>query len=145
MVTTIAANNMEQLHQDILDGEVEPPARFSKLGREYNRWLRDSKKQADFLDRQRRRAGGGVPVRKETAFVAIRARGLIGSTAGFSVVRSGPPEWQTTTSLGCGFKPDVVGAAAPVVGTSLGRHVSTGDEVACDPLAWFREGIIANP
>ena len=41
MVTTIAANNMEQLHQDILDGEVEPPARFSKLGREYNLWLRD--------------------------------------------------------------------------------------------------------
>ena len=68
MVTTIAANNMEQLHQDIVDGEAEPPARFSKLGREYNRWLRNSKKQADFLDRQPRRAGGVVPVRKENPF-----------------------------------------------------------------------------
>ena len=145
MVTTIAANNMEQLHQDILDGEVEPPARFSKLGREYNRWLRDSKKQADFLDRQRRRDGGVVPVRKENPFGAMRPRGFTGRNSGFSAVQSGPPEWQTTTNLGCGFNPNVVGAAAPVVGTPLGRHVTTGAEVACDPLAWFREGIIANP
>ena len=145
MVTTIAANNMEQLHQDILDGEVEPPARFSKLGREYNRWLRDSKKQADFLDRQRRRAGGVVPVRKENPLGAMRPRGFTGRNSGFSAVQSGPPEWQTTTNLGCGFNPNVVGAAAPVVGTPLGRHVTTGAEVACDPLAWFREGIIANP
>lgn len=145
MVTTIAANNMEQLHQDILDGEAEPPARFSKLGREYNRWLRDSKKQADFLDRQRRRAGGVVPVRKENPFGAMRPRGFTGRNSGFSAVQSGPPEWQTTTNLGCGFNPNVVGAAAPVVGTPLGRHVTTGAEVACDPLAWFREGIIANP
>ncbi|WP_290454451.1 ATP/GTP-binding protein [Corynebacterium stationis] len=145
MVTTIAANNMEQLHQDILDGEVEPPARFSKLGREYNRWLRDSKKQADFLDRQRRRAGGVVPVRKENPFGAMHRRGFTGRNSGFSAVQSGPPEWQTTTNLGCGFNPNVVGAAAPVVGTPLGRHVTTGAEVACDPLAWFREGIIANP
>lgn len=145
MVTTIAANNMEQLHQDILDGEIEPPARFSKLGREYNRWLRDSKKQADFLDRQRRRAGGVVPVRKENPFGAMRPRGFTGRNSGFSAVQSGPPEWQTTTNLGCGFNPNVVGAAAPVVGTPLGRHVTTGAEVACDPLAWFREGIIANP
>ena len=136
---------MEQLHQDILDGEVEPPARFSKLGREYNRWLRDSKKQADFLDRQRRRAGGVVPVRKENPFGAMRPRGFTGRNSGFSAVQSGPPEWQTTTNLGCGFNPNVVGAAAPVVGTPLGRHVTTGAEVACDPLAWFREGIIANP
>lgn len=145
MVTTIAANNMEQLHQDILDGEVEPPARFSKLGREYNRWLRNSKKQADFLDRQRRRAGGVVPVRKENPFGAMHRRGFTGRNSGFSAVQSGPPEWQTTTNLGCGFNPNVVGAAAPVVGTPLGRHVTTGAEVACDPLAWFREGIIANP
>ena len=145
MVTTIAANNMEQLHQDILDGEAEPPARFSKLGREYNRWLRNSKKQADFLDRQRRRAGGVVPVRKENPFGAMRPRGFTGRNSGFSAVQSGPPEWQTTTNLGCGFNPNVVGAAAPVVGTPLGRHVTTGAEVACDPLAWFREGIIANP
>ena len=145
MVTTIAANNMEQLHQDILDGEVEPPARFSKLGREYNRWLRNSKKQADFLDRQRRRAGGVVPVRKENPFGAMRPRGFTGRNSGFCAVQSGPPEWQTTTNLGCGFNPNVVGAAAPVVGTPLGRHVTTGAEVACDPLAWFREGIIANP
>ncbi|WP_300938623.1 ATP/GTP-binding protein [Corynebacterium stationis] len=145
MVTTIAANNMEQLHQDILDGEAEPPARFSKLGREYNRWLRDSKKQADFLDRQRRRAGGVVPVRKENPFGAMHRRGFTGRNSGFSAVQSGPPEWQTTTNLGCGFNPNVVGAAAPVVGTPLGRHVTTGAEVACDPLAWFREGIIANP
>ncbi len=145
MVTTIAANNMEQLHQDILDGEAEPPARFSKLGREYNRWLRNSKKQADFLDRQRRRAGGVVPVRKENPFGAMHRRGFTGRNSGFSAVQSGPPEWQTTTNLGCGFNPNVVGAAAPVVGTPLGRHVTTGAEVACDPLAWFREGIIANP
>jgi hypothetical protein len=145
MVTTIAYEDMAQLHQDILDGATETPKRWSKLGREYNRWLKNSKKYANTLDRQRRRAGGVVPVRNENPFGAMRPRGFTGRNAGYSAVQSGPTEWQTTTNLGCGFNPNVVGAAAPVVGTPLGRHVITGAEVACDPLAWFREGIIANP
>ncbi|MDN6130463.1 MAG: ATP/GTP-binding protein [Corynebacterium casei] len=147
MTTTIAHDDMAMavLHQEILDGEAEAPPRFSKRGRAYKRWLKNSKKYADSLDRQRRRAGGVVPVRKERPFGAMRPRGFTGRNSGYAAVQSGPPEWQTTTNLGCGFNPNVVGAAAPVVGTPLGRHVTTGAEVACDPLAWFREGIIANP
>lgn len=137
--------DMADLHRQILDGEQEAPARFSRIGRAYARWLKNSEKQAFMLERQRRRAGGVVPVRKENPFGAIKPRGFTGRNSGYAAVQSGPPEWQTTTNLGCGFNPNVVGAAAPVVGTPLGRHVTTGAEVACDPLAWFREGIIANP
>lgn len=137
--------DMADLHRQILDGEQEAPARFSRIGRAYARWLKNSEKQANMLERQRRRAGGVVPVRKENPFGAIKPRGFTGRNSGYAAVQSGPPEWQTTTNLGCGFNPNVVGAAAPVVGTPLGRHVTTGAEVACDPLAWFREGIIANP
>ncbi|KQB84071.1 AAA-like domain protein [Corynebacterium oculi] len=32
-----------------------------------------------------------------------------------------------------------------MIGTPVGRHVTTSMDVGCDAFAWFREGIIANP
>ena len=114
MVTTIAANNMEQLHQDILDGEVEPPARFSKLGREYNRWLRTQKSRLTSSTDSAAALVESYQCVKKTLSELCTAAALLAETLGFrSAIR--PSEWQTTTNLGCGFNPNVVGAAAPVV------------------------------
>lgn len=71
--------------------------------------------------------------------------GYRGRGRGTARVVSGPQEWQTTTNLGCGFNPTVVGAPAPVIGTPIGRHLATAADVCCDTFAWFREGIIATP
>lgn len=71
--------------------------------------------------------------------------GYRGRGRGAARVVSGPQEWQTTTNLGCGFNPTVVGAPAPVIGTPIGRHLATAADVCCDTFAWFREGIIATP
>lgn len=71
--------------------------------------------------------------------------GYRGRGRGAARVVSGPQEWQTTTNLGCGFNPTVVGAPSPVIGTPIGRHLATAADVCCDTFAWFREGIIATP
>ena len=136
---------MITLHEQILDGEKETPSRWSSEGRRYRKWKKSSQKHADAIERQRRRAGGAMPVRGEKPFTMMKPRGFTGHHAGYMAVQNGPMEWQTTTNLGCGFNPNVIGAPAPIIGTPLGRHVTTGAAVGCDPLSWFREGIIANP
>ena len=136
---------MITLHEQILDGEKETPSRWSSEGRRYRKWKKTSQKHAEAIERQRRRAGGAMPVRGEKPFTIMKPRGFTGHHAGYMAVQNGPMEWQTTTNLGCGFNPNVIGAPAPIIGTPLGRHVTTGAAVGCDPLSWFREGIIANP
>ena len=136
---------MASLHEAVLNGDKEAPSRWSVQGWRYNRWRKESDKHAKVLEARQRRAGGVPPVRAEKPFGFTKPRGMTGRNSGYAAVQSGPQEWQTTTNLGCGFNPNVVGAPAPVIGTPLGRHVTTQAEVACDPMAWFREGIIANP
>ena len=133
------------LHQQIMEGEVEAPRWFTSEGRRYRRWLKTNQKAAQRVERVAKLAAGTQPVSFENAFAAPRQRGFRGRWAGEASVVSGPEEWQTTTNLSAGFNPNAVGAPAPVIGTILGEHVITGAEVACDPLAWFREGIISNP
>ncbi len=136
---------MELLHEQVLFDVCERPPWLSAKGRAYRRWLKTNKDVAHRISNGVREAKGERIIRGERAYHGCRPRGLQGKGAGFVAVQSGSEQWQTTTNLGCGFNPNVVGAAAPVIGTPLGRHVTTGAEVACDPLAWFREGIIANP
>lgn len=136
---------MMELHKQVVDGECEAPAWFTRQAFEYRRWRKESARHARVLEAQRRRAGGVLPVRGENPYGASKPRGFTGKNAGYAAVQSGPQEWQTTTNLGCGFNPNVVGAPAPMIGTALGRHVVTNAEVGCDPMSWFREGIIANP
>ena len=138
-------SEMIDLHAKILDGEAEIPSRWSSEGRRYRKWKKTSEKHASAMERQRRRAGGATPVRGEKPHTVLKPRGFTGHHAGYTAVQNGPMEWQTTTNLGCGFNPNVIGAPAPIIGTPLGRHVTTGAAVGCDPLSWFREGIIANP
>lgn len=136
---------MIDLHREVLDGEREAPAWYTPQGWTYRRWRKDSAKKARSMEAQRRRAGGVVPVRGEKPYGSSKPRGFTGRYSGYAAVQNGPQEWQTTTNLGCGFNPNVVGAPAPMIGTALGRHVITNAEVGCDPMSWFREGIIANP
>ncbi|MGO3084469.1 hypothetical protein [Ancrocorticia populi] len=148
-MTTTPHNSMthdlEVMHAEIVEGTREEPPYFSRLGRRYRRWKKDNDKQAQRISRLRRQAGGLDPVVYEQPYGAAKDRGFTGNGSGFAAVVSGPQEWQTTTNLACGFNPNVVGAPSPVIGTPLGRHLLTGTDVACDALAWFREGIIANP
>lgn len=87
----------------------------------------------------------GLTVREENDSRRPSPFGYWMSSGGTQRVISAPPEWQTTTNFGAGFNPNVIGAPAPMIGTPLGLHLTTGAEIGCDPLAWFREGIIANP
>ncbi|WBT09403.1 ATP/GTP-binding protein [Corynebacterium sp. SCR221107] len=137
--------DFEQLHVDIEEGIEQAPSRFSAEGRAYRRWLKELKRAERDEQQWEQQAAGAVKVRSERAFSRAGARGFRGASAGTQRVISGPQEWQTTTNFGAGFNPNVIGAPAPMIGTPLGRHVTTGAEIGCDPLAWFREGIIANP
>ena len=137
---------LEQLHTDIADGVREAPPYFSKLGRRYRRWLKNNDKATRRIAQLKQQADGHIPVNFDNSYTSgASALGFSGAYSGRADVVSAPLEWQTTSNLGGGFNPNVVGAAAPVIGTPLGRHIMTEEEVACDAMAWFREGIIANP
>ena len=101
-------------------------------------WKKEKTKKG--APRRQRQQWRGTPSFSAPGMFGFAERG-----GGKVAVCSGGREWQTTTNLGAGFSPVVVGAPAPVIGTPLGRHLTTGAEVACDPMSWFREGIIANP
>lgn len=137
--------DFEALHDQIIAGDIPAPRRFSRQGWQYYRWLRTYQRHAHQVERLLQRPGADVPVVKEKPFSLPQARGFSGRWSGHAAVVSGPQEWQTTTNLGAGFNPNVVGAPAPAIGAPLGEHVITGAEICCDPLSWFREGIIANP
>lgn len=132
-------------HASVEAGEKSEPPALSAKGREYRRWLKAEKAKQARWDKLKRATRDVDPVRFEESFDYPRIGGYAGAGGGHARVVSGPDEWQTTTNLGAGFNPNVVGAPAPVIGTPLGRHVTTQAEVGCDPLSWFREGIIANP
>ncbi len=122
------------LHQRISAGELQPPPALTTRGRAYRRWLKEHTSIPDMDG-----------IRFDHSYHSPRVTGFFGSGAGTASVVSGGLEWQTTTNLGAGFSPNVVGAPAPIIGTPLGRHVTTGADVGCDAMSWFREGIIANP
>lgn len=138
-------NDMESLHEKIVAGEMGVPPRWASSGRKYRRWLKDHERQQHRLEQLRQAAGGLEPVVGEDPLPAPGVHGIAARGGGNARVVSGPTEWQTTTNLGAGFNPNVIGAPAPMIGTPVGRHVTTSMDVGCDAFAWFREGIIANP
>lgn len=138
-------DDFEALHAEIVDGNLPKPHPLSLLGRKYRRWAKDYERQAKRIEQMRQAAGGLEPVMGEDPLPAPGARGIAARGGGLARVVSGPQEWQTTTNLGAGFNPNVIGAPAPMIGTPLGRHTITNMDVGCDALSWFQEGIIANP
>lgn len=51
-----------------------------------------------------------------------------------------PAEWRGTTAQIAGLWPWCVGAGAPLLGTPLGSHLTTGAPVCFDPFNWFSRG-----
>jgi hypothetical protein len=56
-----------------------------------------------------------------------------------------PPDFLATTVQACGLWPHTRGIGTPMVGVPVGHHLRTGLTVCCDPLSWFRAGLIHNP
>ncbi|UGQ11386.1 ATP/GTP-binding protein [Yinghuangia sp. ASG 101] len=56
------------------------------------------------------------------------------------------PEWRGTTVQVCGLWPFGAGSGTPVTGVPLGRTLTNGATLCCDPISWFsRANLILNP
>ncbi|MBF6215949.1 hypothetical protein IU487_33665 [Nocardia puris] len=76
---------------------------------------------------------------------AASPRGYTGAGGGRIAAVPMPPEWRGTTVQVAGLYPWCVGAAAPAVGTPVGRHLITGAPVHFDPMRWFKRGFVTAP
>jgi hypothetical protein len=75
----------------------------------------------------------------------LGARGWPGVGGGSPGYVEAAPEWRGTSRQVCGLWP-FGGGSAPTVGVPLGRSLTTGSAVCCDPISWFeRAALIGNP
>ncbi|WP_311342021.1 ATP/GTP-binding protein [Corynebacterium riegelii] len=128
------------LHEAIEAGERKMPAAWTWNGWWYRQFLKANPDLASAVTTAQQDR-----LRGQTRRGRLGRFGMTGKFGGASRVIAGPVEFQTTTNLGCGFNPNSVGAAAPAIGTPIGRHATTGADVGFDGFAWFMEQIIANP
>ncbi|MBH1934133.1 ATP/GTP-binding protein [Streptomyces sp. AV19] len=55
-------------------------------------------------------------------------------------------EWRGTAVQVCGLWPYGAGSGTPTIGVPLGRNLTSGATVCCDPISWFqRAALIHNP
>lgn len=74
----------------------------------------------------------------------LDARGFDGAGGGRMSTVMPPVEYRGTSVQVAGIYPWIVGAKAPLLGTPLGRHLTTGAAVGFDPLyAWKMKAITA--
>lgn len=92
--------------------------------------------------RRRRAANPDVVVRP----LRPPMRGWLGRGRGESVYVQQAEEFRGTTVQVCGLWPFAVGSGTPMVGVPLGRHITSGATLCCDPISWFqRAKLISNP
>ncbi len=72
-------------------------------------------------------------------------RGWFGPGGGAMTYLDAPTEYRGTSVQVCGLWPFSAGSSVPNVGVPLGRHLSTGASVSCDPIYWFLHGLINTP
>jgi hypothetical protein len=73
-------------------------------------------------------------------------RGFNGRGGGRASYVEMPSEWRGTTVQVCGLWPFGAGSGTPMVGVPLGRELTTGAALCCDPISWFqRANLIHNP
>lgn len=73
------------------------------------------------------------------------ARGVAGAGGGRWATVPVPDEFRGTTRQVCGLWPFAAGSSRPVVGVPLGFDIVTRTTVSCDPISWYRAGLIGNP
>lgn len=73
------------------------------------------------------------------------ARGYHHRAGGRATYVEAPVEYYGPSNQICGLWPHVAGVGHPTVGVPMGRHLHTGAAVCCDPINWFKAGLIPNP
>ncbi|MEU3084532.1 ATP/GTP-binding protein [Streptomyces albidoflavus] len=74
------------------------------------------------------------------------ARGWPGRGGGAHAYLSPAPEWRGTTVQVCGLWPYGAGSGTPRRGVPVGRDLTSGATICCDPISWFqRAKLISNP
>lgn len=74
---------------------------------------------------------------------SARGRNIAGG--GLSRLFEAPREWRGSTRQVCGLWPWAAGASAPYSGSPLGIDLDSQSPIGCDPISWFKDGIINNP
>ncbi|MFY0407936.1 ATP/GTP-binding protein [Solicola sp. PLA-1-18] len=72
-------------------------------------------------------------------------RGWRGAGGGAWNVLPVPPSYRGTSVQVCGLWPFSGGSGRPVVGVPVGHDLTTGTTVCCDPINFFRHGLISSP
>ncbi|MCF2526727.1 ATP/GTP-binding protein [Yinghuangia soli] len=73
-------------------------------------------------------------------------RGYLGHGRGAASYVEAAPEWRGTTVQVCGLWPFAAGSGTPLAGIPLGRTLTSGATLCCDPISWFqRAKLILNP
>ncbi|MFR9753951.1 ATP/GTP-binding protein [Nocardia sp. 004] len=136
MATTFTDTQLAQLADDITEGIASEPALLSKKGRALAEWRRNHED-----------ASSTKPASEPGWRRALKRspHGYRGPGGGAMDTVKPPLEWQATTAHVCGLNPWMIGAAAPMIGTPVGAHLTTGEPATCDVLAWFAAGLISNP
>jgi hypothetical protein len=92
---------------------------------------------------------GGTDKKKNKTGKAVRKPGYRGFShrgGGRASYVEMPSEWRGTTVQVCGLWPFGAGSGTPMVGVPLGRELTSGAALCCDPISWFqRANLIHNP
>lgn len=144
-ITDEQATGFAEMYENILAGESEAPKRRSKTGRAFATWKKTNPEQVARIERLVRAREGIAPTAFDEPYDAASVHGHKAAAGGYSRAVGAIRQFQTATSLGAGWNPNVVGAPAPMIGGPIGRHVVTGVDIGFDALSWFEEDIIANP
>jgi hypothetical protein len=75
----------------------------------------------------------------------VDVHGFVGRSGGRMSTLAPPQEYRATTDQVAGLFPWIVGASAPILGTPLGEHLSTGAAVCFDPLSAWRAKAMTAP
>ncbi len=132
-------------------GEAAEPARLSRVGIGLARWRNTHRNGPGAGATSSDGSGSGAPQGKHRADPDWRSAlvttpdGARGAGGGRMTSVPAPIEYEASSVQLCGLNPWAIGAAAPNSGTIVGQHAVTGEAVACDPFAYFRDNHIANP
>lgn len=113
------------------------PGRSGK--RAHREMRREQRRRQIAIDRLIESEGWDKPMPGRTP------RGFVGAGGGRMASIARLPEWRATTTQTAGLSPYCIGAAAPMLGTPVGAHLFTGEDVGFDPLAWMNAGMITAP